>query len=61
MKTKKQYADECRVAHPKPVFHTTNDVKIELTDEEYEIMVENWAQMRYWQDNPDEQPVVKFP
>jgi len=61
MTTKKQYADQCRAAHPKPVYATLNDVQVELTDDEYETMIENWAQMRYWQDNPDEQPAAPPP
>jgi len=56
MTTKNQYANQCRAAHPKPVYATINGVKVELTDDEYETMIENWAQMRYWQDNPEEQP-----
>jgi len=56
MTTKKQYADECRAAHPKPIYHNTNGELIQLTDDEYETMIEKWAQMRFWQDNPDQQP-----
>ena len=50
MTTKKQYADQCRAAHPKPVFAIINDAQVELTDDEYETMIENWAQMRVEQD-----------
>jgi hypothetical protein len=60
MKTKQQYADECRAAHPKPIHHTTNGVQVELTDDEYEMMIENWAIMRLHQDNPELQPKATF-
>ena len=55
MTTKKQYADQCRAAHPKPVYATINDVQVQLTDDEYETMIENWAQMRVEQDEAQSQ------
>lgn len=49
MTTKKQYADQCRAENPKPVYATINGSEVLLTDDEYETMVENFAQMRYEQ------------
>ena len=56
MKTKQQYADQCRAENPKPVYAIINGEQIELTNDEYEAMIESWALMRWYQDNPDEQP-----
>lgn len=56
MTTKAQYAAQCRAANPKPQYATINGVRVELTDDEYEAAIEAWALMRWYQDNPDEQP-----
>ena len=50
MTTKKQYADQCRAENPKPVYATVNGVQVLLTDDEYEAMIQNFASMRYEQD-----------
>ena len=55
MTTKKQYADQCRTENPE-MHVTENDVTRKLSEEEYEVAVEAWAQMRFYQDNPDQQP-----
>lgn len=56
MTTKKEYADQCRAENPKPMFATVNGERIELTDEEYETAIEQWALMKWYQDHPEEQP-----
>lgn len=56
MTTKAEYAAQARAANPKPQYATVNDVQVELTDEEYEASIEAWALMRFYQDNPDQQP-----
>lgn len=56
MKTKQDYINQALAANPKPVFFNANGVMIELSEAEYDAMIENWAQMRFWQDNPDQQP-----
>jgi hypothetical protein len=55
MTTKKQYADQCRADNPE-MNVTENGVTRKLSEEEYEAAVEAWAQMRFYQDNPDQQP-----
>ena len=55
MKTKEQYAEQCRTENPE--MHTTvNGVTRKLTKAEYDEAVEAWALMRWYQDNPDQQP-----
>ena len=55
MKTKEEYAQQCRDENPEMI-QTVNGVERKLTKKEYEEAVEAWALMRWYQDNPDEQP-----
>ena len=55
MKTKEQYAEQCRAENPEMI-ETVNGVTRKLTQTEYDEAVEAWALMRWYQDNPDEQP-----
>ena len=55
MKTKEQYAEQCRDENPEMIA-TVNGVTRKLTKTEYDEAVEAWALMRWYQDNPDEQP-----
>ena len=55
MKTKEQYAEQCRTENPE-MLETINGVKRKLSDEEYDAAIEAWALMRWYQDNPDQQP-----
>ena len=55
MTTKEEYAEQCRADNPE--MHTTeNGVTRKLSKTEYDKAVEAWALMRWYQDNPDEQP-----
>jgi len=56
MKTKEQYAEQCRTENPEMI-QTTNGVTRKLDKKEYDEAVEAWALMRWYQDNPDQQPV----
>jgi hypothetical protein len=55
MKTKEQYAQQCKDENPEMV-EIVNGVERKLTKKEYDAAVEAWALMRWYQDNPDEQP-----
>jgi hypothetical protein len=55
MKTKEQYAQECKDQNPEMV-EIINGVERILTKKEYDAAVEAWALMRWYQDNPDQQP-----
>lgn len=55
MKTQEQYAEQCRAENPEMV-ETTNGVERKLTKKEYDAAVDAWALMRWYQDNPDQQP-----
>jgi hypothetical protein len=55
MKTQEQYAEQCRTENPEMVT-TENGVERKLSKEEYDAAVEAWALMRWYQDNPDQQP-----
>jgi hypothetical protein len=55
MKTKDQYAEQCRTENPEMV-ETVNNVERKLTKKEYDEAVDAWALMRWYQDNPDQQP-----
>ena len=55
MTTKEQYAEQCRADNPE-MHVTENGVTRKLNEEEYEAAVEAWALMRFYQDNPDQQP-----
>ena len=55
MTTKEQYAEQCRAENPE--MHTTeNGITRKLTQTEYDEAVEAWALMRWYQDNPEQQP-----
>jgi len=55
MKTKEQYAQECKDQNPE-MMEIINGVERTLTKKEYDAAVEAWALMRWYQDNPDQQP-----
>jgi hypothetical protein len=55
MTTKEQYAQQCRDENPQMI-QTINGVTRKLSKTEYDQAVEAWALMRWYQDNPDEQP-----
>jgi heterodisulfide reductase subunit B len=55
MKTKEQYAQQCKDENPEMV-ETINGVERKLGKKEYDAAVEAWALMRWYQDNPDQQP-----
>lgn len=58
MTTKEQYAEQCKNenAEMHPVI---NGVTSKLSKKEYDEAVEAWALMRWYQDNPDQQPIQK--
>ena len=56
MTTQAEYAAQARAANPKPQYATINGVQVELTDDEYDAAIDAWALMRWYQDNPDQQP-----
>lgn len=58
MTTKEQYAKQCQDENPEMV-ETINGVDRKLTKEEYDEAVNAWALMRWYQDNPDQQPIEK--
>jgi hypothetical protein len=55
MTTKEQYAQQCRDENPEMI-QTINGVARKLNKAEYDEAVEAWALMRWYQDNPDQQP-----
>ena len=56
MTTQDEYVKQCETDNPE--MHTTeNDVYRKLSDKEYNAAVKAWALMRWYQDNPDEQPL----
>lgn len=55
MTTKEQYAEQCRKENPEMVV-TENGVERKLTKKEYDEAIEAWALMRFYQENPDQQP-----
>jgi hypothetical protein len=55
MKTQEEYAQECRDENPEMI-ETINGVERKLTKSEYDAAVEAWSLMRWYQDNPDQQP-----
>lgn len=57
MKTQQQYADQCRTENPE-MLATENGVKRKLSKEEYDAAVDAWALMRWYQDNPEQQPTT---
>ena len=54
-KTQNDYAEQCRTENPKMV-EIINGIERELKQDEYEKAVEAWALMRWYQDNPEQQP-----
>lgn len=57
MMTQAEYAKQAKADNPKPLYANINGKQIELTDTEYDEAIEAWALMRWYQDNPDQQPV----
>jgi len=57
MTTQAEYAKQAKADNPKPLYANINGEQIELTDTEYDEAVDAWALMRWYQDNPDQQPV----
>jgi hypothetical protein len=55
MKTQEKYAEQCRTENAEMI-ETTNGVTRKLSKAEYDAAVEAWALMRWYQDNPDQQP-----
>lgn len=55
MTTQQQYAEQCRTDNPEMVA-TENGVTRKLSKQEYDEAVDAWALMRWYQDNPDQQP-----
>ena len=55
MTTQEQYAEQCRAENPEMIA-TENGVQRKLGKVEYDKAVEAWALMRWYQDNPDQQP-----
>ena len=55
MTTKEQYAEQCRTENPE-MHVNENGVTRKLSKAEYDEAVEAWALMRWYQDNPDQQP-----
>ena len=56
MSTQAEHAKQAKQQNPKPLFAIINGEQIELTDEEYDATIQAWALMRFYQDNPDQQP-----
>lgn len=55
MKTKEEYAQDCKNQHPEMI-EIVNGVQRKLDQEQYDLAVQAWALMRWYQDNPDQQP-----
>lgn len=45
MKTLDQHISELKTANPKPLFAVVNEIKIELTDYEYDDAIKNRAEL----------------
>lgn len=60
MKTQDEYAEQCRTENPEMV-ETVNGETRKLTKKEHDAAVEAWALMRFYQDNPSQQPVSLDP
>ena len=58
--TQAQYAEQCRTENPE-MYVTENGVTRKLSQTEYDEAVEAWALMRWYQENPDQQPSAEFP
>jgi hypothetical protein len=50
MTTKQQYVAQARSENPQPQYQTINEEQIELTNDEYEMSLVAWAEMRLEQD-----------
>ena len=50
MTTKAEYIAQAKAANPKPMYATINDVRVQLSDAEYDEAIEAWAEMRVEQD-----------
>jgi hypothetical protein len=59
MTTKTQYEEQCRADNPEMIV-TENGVTRKLEKKEYDEAVQAWAQMRFYQDNPDLQPAEEI-
>jgi len=57
MTTKEQYEGQCRTENLEMIV-TENGIERKLTKKEYDNAVEAWALMRWYQDNPDQQPAT---
>ena len=55
MTTKEQHAEQCRTANPE-MHVTENGTTRKLSKKEYDEAIEAWALMRWYQENPDQQP-----
>lgn len=60
MTTKEQYAEQCKSENPE-MQTTENGVTRKLGKKEYDAAIEAWALMRWYQDNPAEQPQTHIP
>lgn len=60
MTTQKQYANQCKTENLE-MLATENGVERKLDETEYNAAVEAWALMRWYQDNPTEQPATHIP
>jgi hypothetical protein len=60
MKTQKEYAEECKTENAEMV-EIVNGVERKLPQDEYNKAVDAWALMRWYQDNPEQQPVAERP
>jgi len=55
MKTQDKYAEQCRTENLEMVT-TENGTERKLSKKEYDEAVNAWALMRWYQDNPEQQP-----
>ena len=55
MTSQKQYADQCQTDNAE-MHVTENGVTRKLSKQEYNEAVNAWALMRWYQDNPEQQP-----
>jgi len=60
MTTQEQYSEQCR-SNNAEMHVTENGVTRKLNKKEYDAAVEAWALMRWYQENPDQQPAVVNP
>jgi len=55
MTSREQYKEQCQSENSEMIV-TENGIERKLTKKEYDNAVEAWALMRWYQDNPDQQP-----